>query len=151
MKKISGPKIIQISGIGGLFLAGFIVACLFAGFIVFPAKFSMYVWNYIGSHYLALPEINVIQGGLLCFTIALGLYLLNDGKFAVSFHNSAELSDEEFKSLMSKVKAQHPSEHFEAKIISAEDFEKIISKRILKVQKSEETEKDNKKDAATKP
>ena len=151
MKKISGPKIIQISGIGGLLLAAFIVACLFAGFIVFPAKFTMYVWNYIGTHYLALPEINVIQGGLLCFTVALALYLLNDGKFAVSFHNSAELSDEEFKSLMSKVKSQNPSEHFEAKIITAEDFEKILSKRVLTLQKTEETEKEKKKDAATKP
>ena len=151
MKKISGPKIIQISGIGGILLTAFIIVCLFAGFIVFPAKLAMLAWNYIGSHYIALPEINIIQGGILCFMIALSIYLLNDGRFAVSFHNSATLSDEEFTSLMRKVKAQHPSEHFEAKIISAEDFEKILSKRILKVQKSEDAEKDNKKDAATKP
>ena len=76
MKK--GPKIIQISGLRGLIFAGFIVTCLAAGFILFPAKVAMYLWNYMASTYFAVPEISLWQGVLLWAIIALSIYTFNN-------------------------------------------------------------------------
>ena len=123
------PKIIQISGIRGLILACFIVVCLIAGFVVFPGGVAQYAWNYVGSNYVALPEISLWQGILLWAMIALSIYLLNDRKIAVSFQKPTELSDEEMRFLMERIKMQRQAQKLNAMILKSNDI-KIIKNDI---------------------
>ncbi len=101
-----GPKIIQISGIKGIFLLGFTAICLCAGFIVFPARVAMCAWNYISSTYYIIPAINIWQGLMLWSMIALGGYLINKKHKTISFAQQLELDDEEMKILMQRIKMQ---------------------------------------------
>ena len=105
MKK--GPKVIQICGMRGIILTAFIAVCLFAGFVIFPAKVAAYLWNYVGANYIALPHINLIQGGLLWVMTALAVYLINNKSFAISFGSPMELSDEEMRVLMDRIRMHH--------------------------------------------
>ena len=123
------PKIIQISGVRGILLTAFIVTCLFAGFVIFPAKVAAHIWNYIASEYLSLPLINTIQGGLLWAMVALSIYLLNSKKFAVSFQRPMELSDDEMRVLMDRIRMQRQAQKLNAMILKSNDI-KIMKKDI---------------------
>ena len=151
MKKASGPKIIQICGIRGIFLALFIVMCLFAGFVVFPAKLAMLAWNYVADKYFIFPEINLFQGALLWGFVALGTYLLNDRQLAISFHQPKELSDDEMKTLMHRVRTQKAAEQVDEKLLNKEpatDSEGSDSKE--EVLKPDETFVENSSDTVSK-
>ncbi len=124
-----GPKVIQICGMRGILLTTFIVTCLFAGFVIFPSKMAAYLWNYVGSTYIALPQINAIQGGLLWAMTALAFYLLNNKSFAISFGQPMELSDEEMKVLMDRIKMQKQAQKLNAMIMKSNEI-KIINKNI---------------------
>lgn len=58
-------NVIQINGIRGLIMAGFIVTCLIAGFAVFPGLVCMHLWNLCASFAENLPSIGLFQGLLL--------------------------------------------------------------------------------------
>ena len=124
-----GPKVIQIAGIRGILFACFVVVCLCAGFIVFPGRIAQELWNYVGSNYIALPAISLWQGILLWAMIALSIYLLNDRKFAISFQQPSELSDEEMRFLMERIKMQKQAQKLNAMILKSNDI-KIIKKDI---------------------
>lgn len=152
MKKVTGPKVIQISGLRGILLAIFVVACLFAGFVVFPAKVSMFAWNYIGAHYIALPQINLLQGLLLWIMVALSIYLLNNRQFAISFHQPMELSEDEMKILMSRVRAQRTADKLGTMVLSGEELRKILAEKVAKNDKSTVSDKEtNQEDKVIKP
>ncbi len=136
MKK--GPKIIQISGLRGLIFAGFIVTCLAAGFILFPAKVAMYLWNYMASTYFAVPEISLWQGVLLWAIIALSIYTFNNNRLAISFKQPMELNEEEMRILMDRIKMQKQAQKLNTMILKAEDFNKML-------QQNEKTEKNEEK------
>ena len=138
MKK--GPKIIQISGIRGLVLTAFAIVCLAAGFIVFPAKVAMHLWNYIATTYLTIPTINLFQGLLLWAFIALSLFMLNNKKSIISMRQPMELSDDEMNILMQRIKMQKQAQKLNTMIIKAEDFNKIIQQA-----KEEKKNEDNNK------
>jgi len=141
----SGPKIIQITGIRGIFLAIFVVTCLIAGFVVFPGKVAESLWNYVGSTYITLPEIALWQGILLWAMTALSLYLLNDRKFAISFQQPTELSEEEMSFLMERIKMQRQAQKLNAMILKSNDI-KVIKKDIdskLKDDKEQQQESVN--------
>ena len=61
MKK-RNAKVIQIAGIRGLLLVGFVAVCLVAGFVVFPGLVAMHLWNYAVSFTYFIPAINIYQG-----------------------------------------------------------------------------------------
>lgn len=152
MKRMSGPKVIQISGVRGIFLAIFTVVCLFAGFVMFPAKISMYAWNYIGSHYIALPAINLGQGVLLWIMVALSIYLLNNKQFAISFHQPMELSEDEMRVLMSRIKAQRAADKFATMVLSGEELRKILADKNATIEAQNTIKKDEtKEDEIAKP
>ena len=137
-----GPKIIQINGFRGIMLAGFIVTCLVAGFVVFPAKVAEIIWNYVATTYIALPKINIIQGILLWAMVALSIYLLNNKNFAISFSQPAELSDDEMNFLMERIKMQQQAQRLNAMILKSNDI-KIIKKDIEQEPKENEVPQDN--------
>lgn len=99
-------KVIQINGFRGILLAFFIISCLIAGFIAFPAFLTMNIWNYLATTTGSFPAINFTQGVLLWGIIILSIYIFNKKKFIVSFNAKQELSDEELSEVISKIRAQ---------------------------------------------
>lgn len=99
-------RVIQINGIRGLLLAIFVATCLIAGFVVFPAFLTMHLWNYLAITSDSFPTINFYQGILLWAIITFSIYIFNKKKFIVSFNSQQELTDDELKDVISKIKAQ---------------------------------------------
>ncbi len=99
-------RVVQIKGFRGLFLTFFIISCLISGFIAFPAFVSMNVWNYFSTKMGAFPSINFGQGVLLWAIIAFSFFVFNKRKLIVSFNSQQELSDDEVKEVISKIKSQ---------------------------------------------
>ncbi|MBP3924329.1 hypothetical protein J6E39_03715 [bacterium] len=117
-------KVIQISGLRGFFIAGFIVVCLIAGFVAFPSIMLMHGWNYL-SNILAIPSINAFQGGLLWALIAGSIYVLNDRrKFITTFRAPTELSDEELKRILKQAQMQSQTKILNAMIKNAAEMKK---------------------------
>lgn len=130
-------KIIQISGLKGLFMVVFIGSCLAAGFIAFPAFVSMYLWNLVSDYVSFVPAINIYQGVLLWGIVAISGFIINDRKkFIVAFKSPNELSDEEMKTLMERVKIQANA--------------RALNSMILKSAKTVEKKEDNSDDKSDK-
>lgn len=106
MKK-NNVRVIQINGLRGLMLAFFIISCLVAGFIAFPAFLTMHIWNYFLAKSVSLPMINFSQGVLLWAIIVISAFLFNKKRFIVSFSAEQELSDNQVQRIVSKVKEIH--------------------------------------------
>ena len=124
-----GPKIIQINGYRGIFLAGFIVICLIAGFVLFPAKVAAFLWNYVAANYIGLPKISLWQGGLLWAMTVISIYLINNKSFSISFAQPKELSDAEMRILMERIQMQKQAQRLNAMIMKSNDIH-IINKDI---------------------
>lgn len=99
-------RVIQINGFRGLFLALFIISCLIAGFIAFPALLTMQIWNYLALKTGSFASINLLQGILLWAIITFSIYLFNKKQFIVSFKSNQELSEDEVRNIVSKVKSK---------------------------------------------
>lgn len=141
MKK--GPKIIQISGIKGLFLVAFTIICLGAGFIVFPAKVAMTMWNYaVSTYFTAVPTISLWQGILLWAFTALSVYLLNHKKAPIEFKQPMELSDEEMQVLMNRIRMQKQAQKLNAMLLKANEI-KVIKKEEESVKEEENNQTSN--------
>ena len=97
-------KVIRIDGISGIITAIFVVACLFAGFIISPGYVAMTLWNkYLVSSYM-FPKLSLFQGVLLWGIIAITYYILIKGRLPISFQSSRELRDEEIDSIIKSAK-----------------------------------------------
>ena len=99
-------NVIQIKGIRGLILAGFVVSCLIAGFIVFPGWVNMQLWNYFSLYTLAVPQIGLIQGILLWGIMLTCYFLLRKERVIVCMKSPQGLSEEELKAVFANVKKQ---------------------------------------------
>lgn len=99
-------KVIQINGFRGIFMAIFVVCCLIAGFIAFPALVTMHVWNYLAIKTGSFPAITFAAGVLLWAIISFSVYLFNKRKLIVSFSAPQELSEDEVKNVLSRIKSQ---------------------------------------------
>lgn len=140
MKK--GPKIIQISGFQGLFFMGFVAVCLFAGFVLFPARVAMHLWNHIASTYYVIPAINIWQGIMLWAIVALSTYIITKGNHPVSFKQPMELNDTEMRILMERIKMQQQARNLNTMIIKAKDLE-ITSQDNSKSQENKDEQTPN--------
>ena len=103
MKKMN---VIQIKGVKGLILAGFVVCCLIAGFIAFPGLVSMLAWNYIASFSISVTTIGLFQGILLWGIIIASYFIFRKERVIVCMKSPQGLSDEELKSVFANVKRQ---------------------------------------------
>jgi len=99
-------RVVQINGFRGLLLTIFIVSCLFAGFAIFPAFVAMNIWNFLALKTSSFPLINLGEALLLWSIIAFSAYIFNKKKFIVSFKDQEELTEEEMKNVISKIRAQ---------------------------------------------
>lgn len=99
-------NIIQIRGIKGLCVAGIVVCCLAAGFIVFPGWVWMHIWNYAVSYIPQLPAIGLLQGILLWGIIIAAYFTFRREKLVVCVRSPQGLSEEELKSVFADIKKQ---------------------------------------------
>ncbi len=98
-------KVIKINGFRGLLTALFIGICMFAGFVLFPAKVAMHLWNLYLVTLYNFPTIDMFQGILLWGIIAISYYILSKGSIPVSFQSvNNELSDAELNMIMKNAK-----------------------------------------------
>lgn len=95
-------RVIQINGFRGLLLTLFIISCLIAGFIVFPAFLTMNVWNYLAIKTSSFHSINFYGGALLWAIITLSVFTFSKKKFIVSFNAQHEFDENELKDAISK-------------------------------------------------
>ena len=99
-------NVIQIKGIKGIIVAGFIVSCLAAGFIVFPGWIGMYAWNYVSSLSSNIPSIGLFQGILLWGIIIAAYFTFRKEKVIVCMKSPQGLSDDELKAVFADIKKQ---------------------------------------------
>jgi len=118
-------KVLQINGFRGLLIALFTVSCLIAGFIAFPAFLTMNAWNYLSTATsLPLPLINFAEGILLWAIIIFSMFIFGKKKFIVSFNAEQELTDDEVRDVVAKIKAQTTEKdilQFKKKTINIDD------------------------------
>ncbi len=99
-------NVIQIRGIKGLFIAGMVVCCLFAGFIVFPGWVWMQLWNMVSSYITNIPQIGLIQGILLWGIIIAAYFTFRKEKIVVCVRSPKGLSEDELKAVFADIKKQ---------------------------------------------
>lgn len=103
-------KVIQINGLHGLLLTLFIIACLVAGFVCFPAMMCTHIWNYFASKILFINNISFCGGLLLWGIIALSFFILNKKNLVVSFSIPNNISKEELSELFKRAEIEKPEE-----------------------------------------
>ncbi|MBS5802321.1 MAG: hypothetical protein KIC80_04820 [Brachyspira sp.] len=125
----NNTKIIQIAGFRGLFMALFIGICLAAGFVVFPAKVAVYAWNYLALNYLSIPSINLFQGVLLWAIIVMVCYMANNNRMVISFAQPKQLSEEEMKRLMERIRLQAQARQLNTMVLKSEELKTLAHKQ----------------------
>ena len=99
-------NVIQINGIRGLIMAGFIVICLAAGFIGFPGWVCMHLWNFVASYTIQIPTIGILQGLLLWGIMVAAYFTFRKEKLVVCMKSPQGLSEEELKAVFADIKKQ---------------------------------------------
>ena len=99
-------NVIQIKGFRGLILAGFVVCCLAAGFIVFPGWVGMQAWNLVSANTGAMPAIGLVQGILLWGILAVSYFIFCKENVVVCMKTPRGLSEEELKAVFADIKKQ---------------------------------------------
>ena len=134
-------NIIKINGFKGLVFAFFCIGCLAAGFLIFPGWVCMHIWNYFGQ-FIGLPVINAWQGLMLWAITAISGFIINDRKkFLVALKAPGQLSEDEVKTILERVKIHSQAQAINSMILKSGDV-----KPADKTEKSEETsekEKEN--------
>ena len=121
-------RVIQIAGVRGMILIGFLASCTVAGFIGFPALVAMYGWNFLAVKF-ALPTINIFQGILLWAVVAGVAYLINERNGYISLFNlmpAQRLSEEEFMKMMHDARLNPGPEMFVPPMMTEEDFHRMM-------------------------
>ncbi len=133
-------NVIQIKGVKGLIIAGFVVTCLIAGFIVFPGWVGMHSWNYISNYIAEMPKIGLFQGILLWGILLLSYFLFRKEKVVVCMRTPDSLSEEELKSVFAEMKKQSLEDPILHAMMKAREAElKYKSQQELDLNKSEQT------------
>lgn len=132
-------KVIQIAGLRGILMVLFAAVCLAAGFIAFPGIVAMHIWNYAASFSYAIPAINIYQGILLWSIFGITGFIINDRKkYLVAFKAPEELSDEEMKKLLERVKVQSQAQMLNSMIMKSSEIKTLENKEISEAEQEEE-------------
>lgn len=130
-------NVIQINGVRGLIMAGFIVTCLAAGFGAFPGWVCMHLWNIGASYTDALPSIGLIQGLLLWGIMVAAYFTFRKQKLVVCMKAPQGLSDEELKAVFADIKKQAQDDTILQAMIKAREAELKIKDEQTEVAKDE--------------
>ena len=131
-------NVIQIRGIKGLVVAGLIVCCLAAGFIVFPGWVWMHIWNFCAHYADNLPSIGLIQGILLLGIIVAAYFTFRREKLVVCVRSPKGLSEEELKTVFADIKKQAQDDPVLQAMMKAREAE-------LKITESDKNENETSK------
>lgn len=119
----------------------FVVTCLVAGFIAFPAIVAMHIWNF-AAELFAIPAINVWQGIMLWAIVAISGFIINDRKkFLIAFKTPDRLSDKEMKTLLERMKIQSQAQAINSMILKSGDIKPVD--KVDKSDEKSEKEKEN--------
>lgn len=83
--------VIQIDGIKGLLVFGFVIMCAIAGFIIFPAWCCQHAWNFIAGFVMNMPLMELKHGALLWLILTLILYATMFSKYKIAVVNSNDM------------------------------------------------------------
>lgn len=93
-------KIIQVHGLSGFLIFGFIAAGIFCGFIMFPIWLIMNLWNIFISNNFHLPVINYFQSLLLWMAVILSLYLILRNSISIKIQKEEDFDYSELKNIV---------------------------------------------------
>ena len=99
-------NVIQIKGIRGIIAAIFIVSCLIAGFVAFPAIVCTKAWNFLALNIDRMPTIGVLQGLLLWAIMVVSYFVFRKEKVVVCMKSPEGLNEEELKAVFADLKKQ---------------------------------------------
>lgn len=99
-------RVIQITGIRGLISAVFVVACLIAGFVGFPALMLNKLWNHIADITGVIPYINAFQGLVLWGILAVSYFIINKKERYLSVFEPKPRNPREIRDIIREIKAQ---------------------------------------------
>lgn len=116
-------NVIKINGIRGLILAGFVVICLAAGFILFPGLLCTKIWNLVSAYAEQIPKIGIIQGTLLWGIIVAAYFTFKKDKLVVCLRHPQELSEEELKAVFADIKKSYQQDYIVQNMLKARETE----------------------------
>ena len=125
-------NVIQINGIKGLIMAGGIVACLFAGFVMFPGMVMKTVWNIISSSIGIIPQIATLQGVLLWGIVVVSYFAFRRKGFMVEFKSADDLSRDEMDEVMQRMRMERQSDILTKALMNAKKMEDEAKKELKK-------------------
>lgn len=125
-------NVIQINGIKGLIMAGGIVACLFAGFVIFPGMVMKTVWNIISSSIGIIPQIATLQGVLLWGIVVVSYFAFRRKGFMVEFKSADDLSRDEMDEVMQRIRMERQSDILTKALMNAKKMEDEAKKALKK-------------------
>lgn len=125
-------NVIQINGIKGLIMAGGIVACLFAGFVMFPGMVMKTVWNFISSNIGVIPQIATLQGVLLWGIVVVSYFAFRRKGFMVEFKSADDLSRDEMDEVMQRIRMERQSDILTKALMNAKKMEDEAKKELKK-------------------
>ena len=125
-------NVIQINGIKGLIMAGGIVACLFAGFVMFPGMVMKTVWNIISSSIGIIPQIATLQGVLLWGIVVVSYFAFRRKGFMVEFKSADDLSRDEMDKVMQRIRMERQSDILTKALMNAKKMEDEAKKELKK-------------------
>lgn len=95
-------RMVQVYGFHWILLGLFVVICLFAGFVVFPAIVTKSIWNFIAHIVKFMPRINIIEATLLWLIIFVSTYLGTRNLFKVSIEKGKKIEKDEWKRILAE-------------------------------------------------
>ena len=125
-------NVIQINGIKGLIMAGGIVACLFAGFVMFPGMVMKTVWNFISSSIVIIPQIATLQGVLLWGIVVVSYFAFRRKGFMVEFKSADDLSRDEMDEVMQRIRMERQSDILTKALMNAKKMGDEAKKELKK-------------------
>ncbi len=125
-------NVIQINGIRGLIMAGGIVACLFAGFVMFPGMVMKTVWNFISANVGVIPQIATLQGVLLWGIVVVSYFAFRRKGFMVEFKSADDLSRDEMDEVMQRIRMERQSDILAKALMNAKKMEEEAKEELKK-------------------
>ncbi len=95
-------KVVQIQGLSGLLLLGFVVVGIICGFVLFPIWIIMVGWNELSVSVFSGPAINYYQASLLWIFLVLSAYLLLRNSISVKVEKPDSVDDSEIEKIINE-------------------------------------------------
>jgi len=119
-------KVIQINGLRGLIMAGFIGVCLIAGFVAFPGFLAMNIWNLVATNLIAIPTVGLVQGILLWGITVVTYFIFKKRSYIISFKTPQDITEEELMTMVEKINSQEYNDVVSKAMIRSKEIENLI-------------------------